>query len=1142
MPGISFEDWNQLDPAQRALHRNVVTIGADHPLNNPDRPAYLSGAAAARILLTRLERELTANNTEAKRLFEVIRATYRQATDDKFARDRQRAAARREIDRANSRLEADEEVSDTQLAALIRLTTMLDLRMQQANSTPADRDAKEHELRLAIAGALEDEYQAKTLDPGDAGLAANIRRAIREIYREYLDPKIDAAQRGLALERAQLERELADLKADLERGDFPEDLAQTELADVSPIGSEAERIAEIREDIEILETDIAQLDELGIVAIDHSSAIAKTARLIDTSLTFFRYDAVPQTEFFLVRMSTAAEAVAVENLLKELGPYNTLPEPEKVSAIIAGIKGETMSGIAATAPACVYYLGQNWKNEGALEEMIAAAPGPVFLAGSNPLVKTQAAARVKSFADLPAAERSGERVFALDLPIDQTCALLGDRTASQPIHAYGFMDPEDILKEPDAAKFLAAAQAAGRLQSVIDRHNGDHRPAGLRKLIADTLYRHAPNWQARLKAFAEPSLNAHVVDGARFYDHAPAIAEEMALAVAQNRPILISADRQNGVANLARQWANAHRVEILPARIVRETEVGAGRAGDSGFKVNRMAIDLSAPLPKGPVLVELTPLARNASQANYMLREAMIDNAARISLFLDFRKDYHSANLLRLAADSGRLARIVDAKGQAVDPAFALAATRSIALNPAEMEFRNVNQDLSLNTAAGQLTLIKLGLTPQNAAALAERFDDLGSLLDEARPDRAHLGSLREFASPQTREALADLGKIAGAYRYGQDQIARAREFGADILTLRDRQYPHSLGAGVHNAPLYVAGHIGRQKLVALIGHDDPALGLKPSEERRLEGVLQSLTEAGYGILLEGRPGIAPKILETANRIPNAQTVVVLPHPLQAIGDKALSTNIADMLDGQKGMVLTAQGFGRDANRSLAHGLIAQACAGAILVQAPMGDRSLGTFKLALESAKPVAVMSPDQAGGHGSSANAYLLGRDHGAMTIETETRAPATLTGTIARIEENPHKKARSSDGLIRQSAGTWVTEPGETDTALASVGYVTTALEFHAPFAKLADSADLRKFCTAIAQGHDSALDRGASTRRQPSYTDLVLDRIDRRSRPRLSEIRDEFADIQQKFAAAVAQEAMADIHRQMPPAQGWGAERI
>ena len=381
-------------------------------------------------------------------------------------------------------------------------------------------------------------------------------------------------------------------------------------------------------------------------------------------------------------------------------------------------------------------------------------------------------------------------------------------------------------------------------------------------------------------------------------------------------------------------------------------------------------LDLKAPDLAGP------------QKSRAIMQEALVDFADQALIGTDLGKDYHSANLIRLAAETGKISAIIDKKGATVPVSAAYQHSLEFAQSISERTLKDLGEDLALSTQSnmGQLVLSNLpGLRPAQARQMAESFATLGDIQSAAANAREN----PEAAAAIPANARADLGTPiiwSNAISQAKDIVGWTRDAGMRGLTGTDEKYPATLADKANSPILYTIG-LNPQSEEALT---QPAVALLTGEKATanaqdiasIKAIAADAAAKDWSVAIHLNGDLAAKAVSVIAELPKNErpglVVIGDGHPAAYASTNAFDSVITAAKAG--GVFITATpptprtGTDREAiqngtfamqgDRDRARDLLGEISQAMIVVKANGRDPSLLSLKRAIDLDVPVAAVS----------------------------------------------------------------------------------------------------------------------------------------------------------------------------------------
>lgn len=258
-------------------------------------------------------------------------------------------------------------------------------------------------------------------------------------------------------------------------------------------------------------------------------------------------------------------------------------------------------------------------------------------------------------------------------------------------------------------------------------------------------------------------------------------------------------------------------------------------------------------------------------------------------------------------------------------------------------------QDVVLKSARGLLAMLGVkGLGPVTAMKLASRFGTLGEA------SAAGYEGMKGLATDPVRRLIADGGQeLAEAVAKADDELGRAADIGATVLSAFDEGYPRRLRE-CPDMPLvlYASGDLSLlERSVACVGTREPTrFGATVSE--RLATVLG---EAGWTIVSGLARGV-DAICHEAALACGAPTAAVLGSGMDVYSSDA-AFSLASRIVEAGGIIITEQPLGREADPASLirrNRIVTGVSAATFFMQGMMESGTMHSVRYALLQGRPV--------------------------------------------------------------------------------------------------------------------------------------------------------------------------------------------
>ncbi len=550
------------------------------------------------------------------------------------------------------------------------------------------------------------------------------------------------------------------------------------------------------------------------------------------------------------------------------------------------------------------------------------------------------------------------------------------------------------------------------------------------------------------------------------------------------------------------------------------------------------------------------PRPAEAALARAIMQEALVDFADQVILGSDMGRDYHSANLIRLAVDTDKLASLVDKDGRAVDMETAREHALQYAPSIADNTRRDLGSTLALPTKGdyGQLILGALpGVDTQRAARIGEAFETLGDVMVAAE--------LGEASSALPRTLHHELGRPAA----WAAAITRANEIAdytqdarMDGLSATSENYPETLKAAGRTPMIYTLKDVDLNvPTVALVvgGNARPT-------EADAEAAKTIATEAhakGWAVSLHMSGDASASIAKELAAMPEESRPRILlvgdGHPTAHGNAKVLDAVIAVAQAGGGYATVTAplprggatedqikEGtFSYEADRRSALNFQARQASAVVMLKSTGNDMEMMAIKTAIMESKPIAAVGPVLSGepsvtdlrfrGSEYSANRrLLLGGD--SVSVMLENRHLAFIPNFIPDMTSQAENRYVPFEGSTAgQMNSNDRNQEEEIDrSAIESAGRISTTIEWGRAAQNIEDGRGVGSFIEAVEAGQVQSIE---ATQEQKNARSLANDArfLDTASRSGVSsEVRAIFEEMNDRSRDAIDADVQEQFLRQ------------
>lgn len=371
------------------------------------------------------------------------------------------------------------------------------------------------------------------------------------------------------------------------------------------------------------------------------------------------------------------------------------------------------------------------------------------------------------------------------------------------------------------------------------------------------------------------------------------------------------------------------------------------------------------------------PDVANPQKAQAIMQEAMVDFADNAMVATNLGKDYHVANLIRLAAETGKLGVVIGPKGEHVDLETAYKSALPNAQSMSERTLKDIDRQMAISTNSnnGQMILTNLpGITNRQAAKMMDAFETLAQVQEAAAAKEPH-----PAIPNHAKNDLAVAVNWANAINAARETLGYVEEAGMAKLTAADHAYPTHMTERAH-APILYAININERNEAALSGN---IVGLITGEkatttEGDLDAVRAIARESAakdYAVAVHLNGDHAVKTIDAISSMPERERpkMIIIGDGHPATYDDNRHANIAMKAMHEGAVFITPTPpvpseratrqeiedgtFPMRSNRDAAASMLAAASDVAVLTKASGRDPALATLRHAMRHEVPVAVV-----------------------------------------------------------------------------------------------------------------------------------------------------------------------------------------
>lgn len=361
------------------------------------------------------------------------------------------------------------------------------------------------------------------------------------------------------------------------------------------------------------------------------------------------------------------------------------------------------------------------------------------------------------------------------------------------------------------------------------------------------------------------------------------------------------------------------------------------------------------------------PKYANPQLSRAIMQEALVDYAVQAEIASDMGKDYHSATLIRLAADADKLASVTDKAGKPVSLQAAYEHSLEYAHSIADNTRKDLDLTVSTKSEFGQLVLGGLpGVSSERASRLGETYESLGDVMKAAE-----LGEASAALPKSLHHDIARPNAWSAATDRAHTIENNADRSGMDAVSVTNPLYPQTYKDAGRSDMLYTLGDVDLNKptLAMVIGGNSKPLNAD------VDAVLAVAAEAkekdwAVSIHMSGKTSAA--MAKAIAEMPKENRPDILlvgdGHPKTLGSMEAIEAFSAVGHAGGGFITTTPPIASKDepgeepvfvANRRAALDLQGRQASAVMMVKSSGNDVELLALRSALEAKRPIAAMGP---------------------------------------------------------------------------------------------------------------------------------------------------------------------------------------
>lgn len=371
------------------------------------------------------------------------------------------------------------------------------------------------------------------------------------------------------------------------------------------------------------------------------------------------------------------------------------------------------------------------------------------------------------------------------------------------------------------------------------------------------------------------------------------------------------------------------------------------------------------------------PDVAETQKARAIMQEAMVDFADNAMIATDLGRDYHSANLIRLAAETNKLGSVIGPKGDTLRIDHAYDHSLQFAHSMSERTLGDIQKQLSdrADSNFGQLVLTNLpGVNAAQAARMMDSFETLNDIHAAAASHDIHPAIPNHL-----KEELAIALNWGNAIKAADEIKNYTIDAGMRGMTAADHAYPAHLTDRGHSPILYTLnatpeneGALTSKKIALVTGERSDAT---ETDLASIRTVARDAATSDHAVALHLNGALAAKAALAISEMPDAERPRLLlvgdGHPA-SYHDNATTDAIFSAL--HKGALFVTPTpptptdratqdeiengtFPMKADRQAAANMLGQIADGVVIAKANSRDPALQSLRTALNHNVPVAII-----------------------------------------------------------------------------------------------------------------------------------------------------------------------------------------
>ncbi|QAY80205.1 hypothetical protein [Sphingosinicella sp. BN140058] len=297
----------------------------------------------------------------------------------------------------------------------------------------------------------------------------------------------------------------------------------------------------------------------------------------------------------------------------------------------------------------------------------------------------------------------------------------------------------------------------------------------------------------------------------------------------------------------------------------------------------------------------VTPKEADDKLGRAIMQEALVDYASQAVLATDMGKDYHSANLIRLAADADKLASVTGKDGNAIPLQTAYDHSLQFSQTIVDNTLNAIKKDMAEEASSdyAQAILSKLpGVTPARAQEMGEVYGTLNDIYRAAEAGEA---------SAALPKALHHELALANTWKNAVENVAHLGNAldnaGLDGIAVGSPDYPATVRESGRSDMIYARGDIDLNipTIALVVGGDTKP---SPADQDAARAVATEANEKGWAVSIHLSGETSARVAKSIAELPEAERPRIL-----LVGDGVPRSSDVKLLDAVRAVEKAGGGF-----------------------------------------------------------------------------------------------------------------------------------------------------------------------------------------------------------------------------------------